>query len=498
MYKIDHPTQWSDGVPYVTQCPILPKVNYTWYSFDAIPAGTHWYHSHSEFQRDDGVYGALIVKEQTNHLVLNDSDICMSKPIKDILEGICDFEEHHIIITDWYQDKAEFRFITNPTTPPRSILVNGKGRADYDSTVIPWPVFTVDPLKDGCKKYRFRLISSANQQCPLQVSVQNHSMTAIATDGGYIEPIEDVFTIGISNGERFDFVIDTKEKAYATYKITITASIGPDSACIGLAALAFLQYGTSSIDQSIQPNIIEALNVPGRFLNPIPTILPLPIFQSAVCVTELKSIYPLLHKERMADKTFYLQLGDTKRVGGAHINNIQFDIKTLGSPLLSQEEDINKTMICDESYLVDAKLCDSKEDSHGCKCHNIVNIEIGDVVEVFLINPHADKDIPHPIHFHGYWHNVIGSGDILSNDPLTYIKMANENGEIPRNLEYPPTKDTITTIPGGYVLTRFYADHPGYWIMHCHMSFDQIEGQDMIFKVGNREDWTLPENFPKC
>ena len=146
MYKLDYPTQWSDGVPFVTQCPILPKVNYTWYTFDAIPAGTHWYHSHSEFQRDDGVFGALIVKERTDQI--ND----MPKPIKDILEGICDFEEHHMIVTDWFQDMAELRFNSNPNTPPRSILVNGKGRADYDSTVIPWPVFTVNPLKDGCKK----------------------------------------------------------------------------------------------------------------------------------------------------------------------------------------------------------------------------------------------------------------------------------------------------------------------------------------------------------
>ena len=75
MYKLDYPTQWSDGVPFVTQCPILPKVNYTWYTFDAIPAGTHWYHSHSEFQRDDGVFGALIVKERTDQI--ND----MPKPV---------------------------------------------------------------------------------------------------------------------------------------------------------------------------------------------------------------------------------------------------------------------------------------------------------------------------------------------------------------------------------------------------------------------------------
>ena len=142
-------------------------MNYT-YTFDAIPAGTHWYHSHSEFQRDDGVYGALIVKERTSQINK------MPKPIKDILEDVCDFEDHHMIITDWYQDTAEYRFATNPNTPPRSILVNGKGRVDYSFTAIPWPVFTVDPLKDKCTKYRFRLISSANQQCPLQVSTQNH------------------------------------------------------------------------------------------------------------------------------------------------------------------------------------------------------------------------------------------------------------------------------------------------------------------------------------
>ena len=83
------------------------------------------------------------------------------------------------------------------------------------------------------------------------------------------------------------------------------------------------------------------MNIPGRFLNPVPTILPLPIFQPAVFVTDLINVYPLLHKER-ADKTFYVQLGDTESVGGAHINYIKFDIKTLGSPLLSQEDEIGK------------------------------------------------------------------------------------------------------------------------------------------------------------
>ena len=24
---------------------------------------------------------------------------------------------------------------------------------------------------------------------------------------------------------------------------------------------------------------------------------------------------------------------------------------------------------------------------------------------------------------------------------------------------------------------RFYTDNPGYWLIHCHISFDLIEGQ---------------------
>jgi hypothetical protein len=33
------------------------------YKFSAYPAGTYWYHSHSAFQREDGFYGKLIVRQ---------------------------------------------------------------------------------------------------------------------------------------------------------------------------------------------------------------------------------------------------------------------------------------------------------------------------------------------------------------------------------------------------------------------------------------------------
>lgn len=61
MHQRDRP--WMDGVAYVSQGPITPGATFQ-YRFKASSAGTHWYHSHLEAQRTDGLFGALIVREK--------------------------------------------------------------------------------------------------------------------------------------------------------------------------------------------------------------------------------------------------------------------------------------------------------------------------------------------------------------------------------------------------------------------------------------------------
>ena len=55
-------TPEADGVAYITQNPILPQRSFT-YTFQASPAGTHWYHAHSGEHRSNGLYRAFIVKD---------------------------------------------------------------------------------------------------------------------------------------------------------------------------------------------------------------------------------------------------------------------------------------------------------------------------------------------------------------------------------------------------------------------------------------------------
>ncbi len=62
-----------DGVPHLTQVPIAPGETFT-YEFDAVDAGTFWYHPHQRSfeQVGRGLYGPLIIEEAESVLVDRD------------------------------------------------------------------------------------------------------------------------------------------------------------------------------------------------------------------------------------------------------------------------------------------------------------------------------------------------------------------------------------------------------------------------------------------
>ena len=99
---------WSDGVPYVTQCPFPPNETFT-YKFNrsnGAPPGTYWYHSHVGSQRTNGAYGVLIVKESQER----------NPKLFDI-----DDSSHTLTLQEWYHN---FTYLA-----PVTILVNGVGKA---------------------------------------------------------------------------------------------------------------------------------------------------------------------------------------------------------------------------------------------------------------------------------------------------------------------------------------------------------------------------------
>ena len=59
----------------------------------------------------------------------------------------------------------------------------------------------------------------------------------------------------------------------------------------------------------------------------------------------------------------------------------------------------------------------------------------------------------------------------------------NNAGKIERNLKNPPLKDTVIVPDAGFTLIRFLADNPGFWLLHCHISWHHRMGMAMMLQV---------------
>jgi FtsP/CotA-like multicopper oxidase with cupredoxin domain len=202
MFKKNH----FDGVAMLTQCPIISHTSFQ-YRFKAIDRGTHMWHSHAASQRADGLAGALIIREANDvHSKLYDYDL----------------SEHVIVLNDWTDDillVKEIKFLYSKGDEIiDGILINGKGVEikEMKNNNMPRSVFNVD----SGKSYRFRVINAGVQYCPLELSIEEHNLTIISTDGNPIQPV-DVKSFFIMSGERVDFVLNASQNINKNYWIKV-------------------------------------------------------------------------------------------------------------------------------------------------------------------------------------------------------------------------------------------------------------------------------------
>lgn len=155
-------------------------------------------------QRGDGIFGALTVRQSSS------ADSSSSTYDED-------HSEHMMLMHDWLDmpvvDKFMSHHHSNGNNRPESVLINGKGkRREFIDPATNKSVFTdreVYSVQQGVR-YRFRSVSGAVTNCGLKVSIDDHNLTIIASDGQPLEPFVTEILI-IYGGERFDFVINANQ-----------------------------------------------------------------------------------------------------------------------------------------------------------------------------------------------------------------------------------------------------------------------------------------------
>ncbi|XP_033638235.1 laccase-5-like [Asterias rubens] len=493
-------TPYMDGVPLVTQCHIPYRSSFT-YRFQAETFGTHFWHAHG-MARSNGAVGSLVIRQAAPaeiHNRLYDYDL----------------QEHVIIMQDWVNQLMIDRFTRivygDLELAPDSMLINGKGRyrefideSSNQSVYTPREVFHVQ----RGNTYRFRTISNNLMDCLVEVSIDHHNLTIIASDGAPLQPVE-AGAYGMSSGERFDFILDASAEI-GKYWMRIK---GRD--CHGFEELALLVY-EGAADQPDPPeveqpypsevivnpfnrksseyvkNIIDlSAAVNGTEQVPVPEA-----DETHYMVLELELINNNDYNHPMYNPAFGVKgdLSTYKGVPSPQINRVSF--KYPSSPLLTQYQDLSDFEMCStESVLAyHQERCKNEH----CVCTQVLHVELGKVVEIVLVDQGNFRNA-HAMHIHGYRFQVVAQDTLGEETTLEEVKRLDRAGNITRRTHNVPHKDTVAPLSGGYVIVRFVADNPGWWLFHCHVSFHFTAGMTMVIRVGSDKDLPpVPRNFPRC
>ena len=548
-------TPWMDGVGFISQYPIGAG-EYFDYVYNATPAGTHWYHSHVGAQRTDGLFGALIVREEPNYF----SDTVVPK-IKEQLSGepyqsVYDLPSNHTLtLLDWQREDSLDLFVQlhgslrfhideeidkvptnrdtlyNPTVsldkveigpvPYWTGLINGRGRND-NSTYAPLTVFNVFP--DAA--FRFRVIG-AQSLYAYSLSIDNHTLTVIAADGHFISPIVVDYLI-VHSGERYDFIVDTYGERMDADKFWVRATTletnpQPDREH---TAMAILRYGTGNLNwgdryqdiSSVYRPCLDSMTDPCVVLN-----CPFPSYSSGInrrCVrlTELSSLFPS-NEEKLptitdmsSDYLKFFNFGFEGLSQTSAVNGRNFQL-----PVVPYQSNCGGLKTDEEA----GRTCTSSSK----QCTHVVKIVQNDkfssenprsVVMVFSAVGNASNST-HPIHLHGHSFYIIhiGYGEYDSNGELTMtstdVECNDDDCTTPgwRNKTQPAgvrnaaetggrlkkdfiLKDTVIVPAGGYVVVAFLADNPGYWFLHCHIEVHQLEGMGVLIEEYDYKEHIAP------
>ena len=536
-------TTRMDGVAFISQKPILTHQKFT-YEFKAFPSGTHWYHAHSGAHRTDGLYGALIVRDDMFKELYHDVE---DQP-----------EDHTLLLMDWqkepsidlyaqirsslgfynpdWQKYEEARGVDNTQIAPfpfYSGIINDKGR-HYD----PWGNHNFGELSvfdvSYGTQYRFRLIG-AQALYAYRFSIESHKLTVIATDGNYIENITDVNYIIVNSGERYDVIVNANQPIdnYGILAQTLEdSSKGVDSNFYNPLwshkAEAILRYKGAS-ESYISATVEEtwscksyspcrSVNCPYQSFDP--KIQCINVEQFRDLFTDNNAISDSAFDNNPTTLFYNFGFDGEKTTNGSSVDGINFRFPS----------DLPST----DSFRADVcpgRGCDDFITDH-CACTHVIDIgqvKLGDSVDIVITNyPGSPNDrnpeSSHPVHLHGHSFSVVTVGypnytsDGMYDAPnedvecieeatgekckrfITVQRKINGINTIIQTVRWknnqPPMKvleknvshaqkDTVIVPYGGYTVIRFVADNPGWWLLHCHIEIHQLEGMAAVIKEAN-------------
>ncbi|XP_062197600.1 laccase-15-like isoform X2 [Phragmites australis] len=499
---------WADGVPMITQCPILPNHNFT-YRFDVTgQEGTLWWHAHVSSLRAT-LHGAFIIRPRHGA-----SSYPFPKPHREI----------PIIIGEWWgldlAQVARDMALNIFTDYSSASTINGKLGDLFNCSGIAEDGYVLD-VEPG-KIYLLRVINAALFS-EYYLKIAGHKFTVVAADANYVTPYT-TDVIAIAPGETVDALVVADAPPGRYYMVTKPNQAPlPDTQTPEYTTRGMVQYSSS---HSPRNGIATQRSSRRSWDMPVAPEMPdqhdtITSFYFHANLTSLRHMRLTPVPTRVDERLFItLGLGSICRRGQfckrgesnetilvATMNNVSFQLPAMTTPLLEAHYYHTDGMGTLQELpnrpprafnFTDPALIPfgPKEErlEPTSKATVVRRFRHGATVEMVFQSTGILQGDSNPMHLHGHDMFVLAQG-------LGNYDAAKDVAKY--NIVNPPVKNTVVVPNLGWAAVRFVADNPGVWYMHCHYEFHLAMGMMAVFIVedGSTVDTTLsppPMDFPTC
>ncbi|MGS1120398.1 copper resistance system multicopper oxidase [Rhodanobacter sp. UC4436_H3] len=468
----------EDGVPGISFDGIAPGETFV-YRFQVRQSGTYWYHSHSGFQEQTGLYGPLVIEPAGPDRHPTDRD-------------------YVVMLNDWTDENPERIFaklkkqsdyynFAQPTVPDFFRDVREKGLSQALAMRKMWNEMRMNPtdfgdvsgytytyLMNGAapagnwtgifkpgEKIRLRFINGSAQTI-FDVRIPGLKMTVISADGQDIEPVSvDEFRISVA--ETYDVIVEPQdERAYTLFAQSIDRTGYARGTLAPRAGMEADVPKPDPIQWLAMQDMMGAMAMGGSGhggmqgmsdMSGMPGMagmdhgaMPGMATAAAPVVRHARTEYgPGVDMHVDMPRTNLDDPGIGLRDNGRRVLTYA-DLHTIGGPIDAREpsREIELHLTGNMERFIwsfdGVKFSDAKP----------VHFNSGERLRIVLVN---DTMMNHPIHLHGMW-----------------SEMENPEGQ------FQVRKHTINVQPAQRITYAVSADNPGRWAYHCHLLYHMEAG----------------------
>jgi CopA family copper-resistance protein len=221
-----------DGVPGLSFAGIEPGGVYV-YQFKVQQNGTYWYHSHSAFQEQVGVYGPLVIeakepepfKYDSEHVVMltdwtDEDPAALMRTLKKQSDY---YNFHKRTVGDFVNDVAEKGWAATAADRKMwaEMKMNPTDLADVSGSTYTYllngqaPNMNWTGLFRPGEKLRLRLINGSSMTY-FDIRIPGLKMTVVASDGQYVNPVQ-VDELRIAVAETYDVIVEPTADVYTVF-----------------------------------------------------------------------------------------------------------------------------------------------------------------------------------------------------------------------------------------------------------------------------------------